>query len=108
MAEIEGLHLCCPFLPVQSGQGQQVVDQGVRAPDLRTDISQVFIFPDLLFQYLGVGRYDGQWRFQFMAGVGDKLFLPGEGFLHRLYHPPDQQCSQQGKQDAGCRRDQDG
>ena len=107
MAEIETVHFRPGIVPVHAGQGQQVADEEIRPADLGTDISQVFVFTDFLFQDFGIGCNHRKRRFQLMAGIIHKLLLPGEGLLHRPDHAPDQQPGQEGKQQAGRRSDQD-
>ena len=107
MSQVKLLHFCPGVIPVQPCQGQQVLYKGIRPADFRTDITQVFIFTDLLFQHFGIGGNHGKRRLQFMAGIRYELFLAGKGFFHRSYHAPDQEGRQQGQQDAGngCNQD---
>ena len=84
---------------VELGQRHKIAHQRVHAHGLAFDGADPFVFALAHLQYVRVGRDDGQRRFQFVAGVGDKLLLLLDAAAHRRERGACEQIDREREQD---------
>lgn len=85
---------------VQPCQIQKVFDQDIHSSGLKQDVLQPLIFPHTAFQNFCIGGDDGKRCFEFVGGVGNKLFLAVKSHLDRL-------CDPMGKKEDGDKNKKD-